>query len=351
MTPSRRSIRTKIISLLAVPLVGLIGVWATATVLTVGPVLTLLKAQTRFSDGTVPATDLVTQLQAERRMAVTHLSLPSPNELNEQFAATDEALAEFRSRTSGAAFRDAASPDAMRRLDELLETVGQVTDNRPMVLERGQRRPTVMALYSEAIEAAYLFMGALSPGADAELSLQGRAVVELGRWREIISQIDAIVVGAQAAGSFEAMEPHQLHQLIGARHALPRSFVNDLPESVRPQYDALVASPPMTAPVAAPAPDWEPSMVTRRTDSTTAETTTWVRMASSRETRSGLREAQPDRAMAAAMNVEAMSFCIFTGLEEGPWESAHPWSSDATETRPANAAGQTRPGSQARSAT
>lgn len=247
MRLSRRSIRTKIIALLAVPLVGLVGVWAFATVQTVGPVLTLLESQTRFTDGTVPATGLVAQLQAERRIAVTHLSLPSPSQLGEQFAATDEALAELRARTEGAAFRDAASPAAAERLTELMQAVATVTGNRPLVMDRQQRRPTVMTLYSEAIEAAYLFMGALGAGVDAQLSLENRAVVQLGRWREMMSQIDAVVVGAHAEGAFDPIEPHYLHQLIGARRAMPGSFAPDLPETVRERYEELVASPPMVA--------------------------------------------------------------------------------------------------------
>ena len=248
MRLSRRSIRTKIIALLAVPLVGLVGVWAFATVQTVGPVSTLLESQTRFTDGTVPATGLVAQLQAERRIAVTHLSLPSPVvQLGEQFAATDEALAELRARTEGAAFRDAASPAAAERLTELMQAVATVTGNRPLVMDRQQRRPTVMTLYSEAIEAAYLFMGALGAGVDAQLSLENRAVVQLGRWREMMSQIDAVVVGAHAEGAFDPIEPHYLHQLIGARRAMPGSFAPDLPETVRERYEELVASPPMVA--------------------------------------------------------------------------------------------------------
>ncbi len=245
MNLSRRSIRTKIIALLVVPLAGLVGVWAFATVQTVGPVLTLLESQTRFTDGTVPATALVAQLQAERRIAVTHLGQPSPRALSEQFAATDEALAEFRARTDGAAFRGAASPAATEHLDELLRSVTALIDNRPLVMDRRQHRPTVFALYSETIETAYLFMAALGAGVDAQLSLEHRAVVQLGRWREAMSQVDAMVVGADAEGVFDPSEPHYLHQLIGARRAMPGSFAADLPASVRTRYAALLASRPM----------------------------------------------------------------------------------------------------------
>lgn len=245
MRLSRQSIRTRIIALLAVPLLALVGTWVFATVQTVGPVLTLLDSQTRFENGTRPATVLVEELQAERRAAVSHLSAPNPTPLHAQFVATDYAIIDLRDAADTEEFRRAAGP-ASARLDELLALLDAVSDNRTQIVEQNQSRSAASGLYSQTIDVAYTFLSALSVGADPELSVETLAVLEVGRERELIAQMDAILIGAHLGEAFEPGEIPQLYQLIGARRAHSDSVAATLPRTVSDEYIEIADSQSMT---------------------------------------------------------------------------------------------------------
>src|SRR5690348_11148986 len=68
------SIRSKIITMVTVPLTALLAVWLFATALTADPALTLLSARTLATDVATPGEVVITELQRERRLSVQFLS-------------------------------------------------------------------------------------------------------------------------------------------------------------------------------------------------------------------------------------------------------------------------------------
>src|SRR6188508_1271323 len=70
------SIRSKIIALVAVPVLTLLAQWIFVTALNAGPAFNLLSAQTLLSDVAKPGKSLLGGLQRERRLTVEFLSAP-----------------------------------------------------------------------------------------------------------------------------------------------------------------------------------------------------------------------------------------------------------------------------------
>src|SRR5215813_5914112 len=65
------SIRAKILTLLLLPVVPLLALWMITTGTTLGPALNLFTSVTNLESAGQPATALVDQLQAERRLAMS----------------------------------------------------------------------------------------------------------------------------------------------------------------------------------------------------------------------------------------------------------------------------------------
>src|ERR1044071_1742471 len=85
------SIRSKIIAMVAVPLIALLALWIFATTATAGPAIDLLNARDAVHRLGDPGLQLIAQLQRERHFSAIYLSArKSPlTDLTAQRAATD----------------------------------------------------------------------------------------------------------------------------------------------------------------------------------------------------------------------------------------------------------------------
>ena len=92
------SIRAKIISLLLIPLVTLVGMWALATYVTVVPGIDLIRGQTKLDNVGRPGGVMLAGIQAERRASVIYLATgrKDASALIAQRGKTDAAIADFR---------------------------------------------------------------------------------------------------------------------------------------------------------------------------------------------------------------------------------------------------------------
>ena len=111
------SIRAKIISLLLVPLITLVAMWALATAVTLGPGLDLLDAQNNVETVGRPVQALVAEIQAERKMSMVYLASgrKDPAALTAQRSETDARVTRLR--------QSAGSEDARNAAHETLHRV------------------------------------------------------------------------------------------------------------------------------------------------------------------------------------------------------------------------------------
>ena len=93
-----KSIRFRVILLVLIPLVSLIGVYSYATTSTIRTAIDLVRAGTVSAVTVTPTSNLMTQLDAERSLAVAYLANPTAQglaEFNKQQALTNVALRKF----------------------------------------------------------------------------------------------------------------------------------------------------------------------------------------------------------------------------------------------------------------
>ncbi|MBE1484686.1 HAMP domain-containing protein [Plantactinospora soyae] len=233
-------IRSKIVALVAVPIVALLALWIFATTLTVAPASSLLAARTLLDEVGRPGEALVVELQQERRLSVLQLTdRNSTPALTDQRARTDQAIAEFRRRTSSGDLRDSTSELLDARVDQLLTAVEALPSGRVFIDRRSVDASGALGLYSGVIDAAFRTFAALNTLPDDTLNREARSLTELGRAREVLAQADALLAGVFSAGRFGPGEHAQIVQIIGTHRFLYAEVIADLPDADRADYQRL----------------------------------------------------------------------------------------------------------------
>ncbi|GIG95802.1 sensor histidine kinase [Plantactinospora mayteni] len=233
-------IRSKIVALVAVPILALSALWIFATTLTVGPASSLLAAQTLLDEVGRPGETLVVELQQERRLSVRHLVDPAATTaLADQRTRTDRAIAEFRRRTSDADLRDTTGALLDARIDQLLTSIDALRSGRTFIDRRTVDASGALGLYSGVIDAAFRTFSALNTLPDDTLAREARSLTELGRAREVMAQADALLAGAFSTGRFAPGEHAQYVQIVGTQRFLYSAATAELPDAERVAYQQL----------------------------------------------------------------------------------------------------------------
>jgi nitrate/nitrite sensing protein/histidine kinase/DNA gyrase B/HSP90-like ATPase len=238
------SIRAKIISLLLIPLVTLIAMWALATAVTVGPGLKLLDAQSTVDNIGRPALALVMQVQQERRLTAVFLASGRRDSgaLNTQRDETDSALATFRRMSGSSRVTSAATDLTTQRLSDLSSMLDSLPRQRDSI-DRGEvERGGAVRFYTDLIDAAHALYGSLIRLTDDTLARQARALLALRRASEAMAQEDTLISAAIAAGGFSSAELAQVIQLIGVHRFITADTLPDLYDGDRTVYEQLAKS-------------------------------------------------------------------------------------------------------------
>jgi hypothetical protein len=232
------TIRTRIISLLVIPITSLIVLWVFATSLTVGSASNLLATQVNHEEVGEPTEALIGELQRERKFSIVVLRSVPPDlgELQRQRRRTDKVVADFRAHANGERLRDSSPAETLRRVDDLVAALQQLPGIRAGIDNHQQDRTGALRLYSSLIERVYRIYYAF-PGIDEDsISRDTRTIIALSRAREYLSQEDAVLAGVSSVGHFEVGEPGQLAELIGTQRFLFSDNVVELPSRDQSAY-------------------------------------------------------------------------------------------------------------------
>ena len=242
------SIRSKIITMVTVPLVALLAVWLFATVLTADPALTLLSARTLAADVANPGEVVITELQRERRLSVQYLSDPSAATamISAQRAATDRAVQDFRAVARGGdAWRSAS--DALRgRISQFYTDLNLLQSQRAYIDARQLDPIGAQNLFNGMVAAGFDMFAATATFPDDEIDRQIRALATLGRGQEYLSRVDSVLAGVTVGGRFSDPMRSAMVQDIGTARFLLAQGVDDLPEASRAAYQKLSIGPSFT---------------------------------------------------------------------------------------------------------
>ncbi|MFJ9135584.1 nitrate- and nitrite sensing domain-containing protein [Streptomyces sp. NPDC102256] len=227
-----RTVRAKVVSLLMVPVVSLLALWAFATVGTAQDVARLRQLQRVDTTVRAPVDAAVAALQAERAAAVGYATDPAAarsSEFRNLSRQTDRAVGKLRlgddhTVADGADLLAAAT----QRLDAFVTDAGSLTSLRTSVLDRRTGWDEAYDRYTKAIATAFGVEGALSGVDEAGMSSDARVLLEFARAGEALAQEDAVLGGARLAGTLDGERLRLFTGAVDTRRALTDAAMVDL---------------------------------------------------------------------------------------------------------------------------
>lgn len=237
------TVRAKIVSLLMVPVVSLLGLWAFAAVAAAQDVARIGRERQADAEIRTPVAAALTELQAERRAAVRFLADPASDQapaLEQQARRTDEAVRRLRlgSRHTVADSGDYHG-DVVTRLDTFVSRAEGLAAARKDVTGRRATPDGAYAVYTEAADDALAVEGALSGGQDPGTGPGTRVLLEFARAGEMLSREDVLLAlpGPRT--------PDALRRLTGVvenRRTLTAATAPDLPAAQRAAWESVAKS-------------------------------------------------------------------------------------------------------------
>ncbi|MES4892904.1 nitrate- and nitrite sensing domain-containing protein [Streptomyces sp. NPDC096012] len=252
-TPGRRrrlrprTVRAKVVSLLMVPVVSLLALWAYATVSTAQDIARLRQSQRIEAELRTPVATAVAALQAERGAAVRYAGAPGTvdrGDLERLADRTDRAVAALRLGDDSTVADSQELPTGVSaRLDAFVTGAERLRSLRTAVLGRKAGWDMAYTQYTRAIRGAFAVDGALSGVQQADMASDARVLLEFARAGEALAQEDAVVGGARTAG-LRGERLRLFASAVATRRALTETAVADLPAAQRAAWHALAAGRP-----------------------------------------------------------------------------------------------------------
>ncbi|MFD3545173.1 nitrate- and nitrite sensing domain-containing protein [Streptomyces sp. NPDC058655] len=238
-----RTVRAKIVSLLMVPVVSLLALWAFATVSTAQDVAGLSRVQRVDAEIRTPLAAAITELQAERRTAVRLLAEPGTDQgaaLEEQSRRTEDAVRRLRlGDRHTVADSGAHRADVVSRLGEFVSAAEALGTPRKEIADRRAAPEAAYAAYTRVIDSALAVGGALTGGDRAELGPDARVLLEFARAAEMLSREDALLA---LPGRRTAETLRQLTGAVETRRALTAGAARDLPAAQQASWRSVAES-------------------------------------------------------------------------------------------------------------
>ncbi|MFD9353152.1 nitrate- and nitrite sensing domain-containing protein [Streptomyces sp. NPDC060031] len=243
------TVRAKIVSLLMVPVVSLLALWAFATVSTAQDIARLSRVQQVDEQIRTPVAAAVAELQAERRAAVRLLADPAAAAA--PGAATDRAAAlEQQARRTDSAVRRLRLGDRntvadtgdhggglVARLRGFVAAAEELGSARTEIADRRVTADAAYDTYTRVLDSALAVASALSGGGqDAELGPDARVLLEFGRAGEELAREDALLA---LPGQRSAETLRRLTGAIETRRALTDAAARDLPAAQQAAWQAV----------------------------------------------------------------------------------------------------------------
>jgi signal transduction histidine kinase len=246
----RRSIRLRILLLVAVPIVSLIGLYAFAATITASDAINLARSTALKNTIGTPVGNLETEIDTESLAAVVYLAAPAPSNLaalRAQESKTNRAWAAVR---AAAADTMNGSPGTQEKqaIDALLADSSRLAALRSGVASLSVSRPQAITGYADITSDADTVLNqVILQETNVTLVTQSLALVRTGRSEALLLEEDALINGDSIARTFSAADRQQFAQLVGARRSLYTLGLADLQPVYRAYYQRDVSSQALAA--------------------------------------------------------------------------------------------------------
>ncbi|MEV6839471.1 nitrate- and nitrite sensing domain-containing protein [Streptomyces sp. NPDC051133] len=246
-----RTVRAKVVSLLMVPVVSLLALWAYATVSTAQDVARLRQSQRVDAELRTPVATAVAALQAERTAAVRYAAAPGGGDgtdLEGLAARTDRAVARLRLGDDSTVADSEELPSGVSgRLTAFVTGARHLRTLRTAVLDHKAGWAEAYARYTKSIEDAFAVDGALTGVQQADVGSDARVLLEFSRAAEGLAQEDAVLAGVRTSAPLQAERLRLFGTAVDTRRTLTEAAVADLPAAQRTAWHDLAGSSPYTA--------------------------------------------------------------------------------------------------------
>src|SRR5260221_7078142 len=235
-----RSIRSRVLVLIMLPLLSLIVLYSFATALTAGDAITLARAQAIRNEINDPVGLFQAQVQTERLLGTMYPAGPTPQglgALQAQEATTDKYLSALRTVTSSPGTRSDLSPQGKAVLAVLIKDTASLASLRHAISTDSISRSLAQQRYSAMIAASYnLLIQTVLEMPSAPLETQALAVMRLTEGADILLQEQALFAGDVMARSFPASDHLRFAELVGERRGLISEAMPALNSAIRQTY-------------------------------------------------------------------------------------------------------------------
>ncbi|MEV4346372.1 nitrate- and nitrite sensing domain-containing protein, partial [Actinoplanes sp. NPDC049596] len=244
-----RSIRSKIVLSLLVPLVALTSLWVVDVKASFADATALRDTYNTRDNVSLPCDRMVAALQGERTESVEFLATPGSGAktLRARRAATDEAIAQFQElsrRYGGSGF---SAEITRARFADMAVRLESLTEMRARVDARDTTLIDVLNGYSSVIGYAFSVSNAAAASSEPLVERVMRTMVAMRRAGELLYQEDALLTGVTAAGRFGDGEYLQLIQIVGAlRFQIPTAG-STLPAPDQARFKGMLSGPAFAA--------------------------------------------------------------------------------------------------------
>jgi signal transduction histidine kinase len=240
-----RSVRTRILLLVLVPVLSLVGIYAFAIGTTARDVFTLSKANTVKNTLADPVAAFMSQLSTERMLAIGYMSDTTGANLAKlelQETKTNTAIAGLRSALTSSAVTGNASPAESVAIAQLLRDTAGLPSLRAQVAAQIIPSGRAFDEYNSVVQSSYrVLTAAIRQQTNATLVSQALAFVRMGQSGDLLSQENTLLLAGLTSGSFNASDLQQFTQLVGARRAFYNLTLPDLDPPYRVYYTHAVS--------------------------------------------------------------------------------------------------------------
>ncbi|HZE32861.1 MAG TPA: nitrate- and nitrite sensing domain-containing protein [Actinoallomurus sp.] len=241
-----RSVRFKIILLLIVPLVSLSTLWAFAASITLGDGLNLRHVNAIQDHLGYPSGALGSALEQERRLSLVFLGSKADGDraaMESGRLVTDRQAEQFRRLAVDKDTQKVVSPQAREWTKEILQYLDNLAARRRAVDAGGVNRAQTFTRYTAIITTVNQLQASLATLSDPEVTKDAGTQVDLARAREVLSQEDALLSGALAAGRLSFAEHVQFTKLVGTQRSLYTDLLPDLRPDDHMFYQRIISTP------------------------------------------------------------------------------------------------------------
>lgn len=230
-----RTIRTKIMALLVVPLVSLVGLWGFGAFITAESALDVRKMGSNYQVFGHPAEELLIAIQEERRASVGYLATSDSaiSGLRDAQIATSRALSILREAAAGDR-EDMLDPSQRDSLSRVLKNAEEIYVLRKAIATGHVSWTTELAWYSNLTDPFFVFLRSFSDGEEYKV------YIDFLRAREQYAQADSILFGMRTARDVTNEQATLLNTALNAHSSIFSTYLPDLDAENHVTYNKIM---------------------------------------------------------------------------------------------------------------